>query len=68
MAGKHRGMIDDFNFDSNLLIKGNPAADIAGDIVNDAGDEEDIDDVGMVDGDAQAIENDDVDAFSEDQE
>lgn len=68
MAGKHRGMIDDFNLDSNLLIKGNPAADIAGDIVNDAGDEEDIDDVGMVDGDAQAIENDDVDAFSEDQE
>ena len=56
--------------DLSLLTpdQGAGVADVAGDIVNDAGDDDDAEEIGMVDGDAHGLEDEDADAFSEDQE
>ena len=37
-------------------------ADVAGDIVNDAGDDDDAEEIGMVDGDAHGLEDEVADA------
>lgn len=50
------------------VMKGAGVGDVAEELVNDAGDDEDLDEVGMIDGDPQAGENEDADAFSEDHE
>ncbi|KAI5123932.1 hypothetical protein M0805_006347 [Coniferiporia weirii] len=57
---------DEGGADEEMMWQGGGVdGEVANDLVNDVGDDEDLDEVGMVDGDDQVVEDDEEDMFSD---